>query len=192
MRWWGRRKNTVMTEIGRHVVICGPACSGKTTVAESIARKINLPHIEIDAIYWLPGWEEKPLEEFRADLSAALSRSLDGWVCDGNYSRVRDLTLPFADTVVWLRPPFRVAFWRLLKRTIARCIDRKPLWGTNYESWRQSFFSRDSLILYQITNWRRYDKKIIQDLENISHHAKVIRLHSSHEVEAFLASILPA
>jgi len=184
--------NPLMTEIGRHVVVYGPACSGKTTVAESIAREINVPHIEIDAIYWLPGWEEKPLEEFRADLSAALSRSPDGWVCDGNYSRVRDLTLPQADTVVWLRPPFRVAFWRLLKRTIARCIDRKPLWGTNYESWRQSFLSRDSLLLYQITHWHRYDRKIIQDLVNIPHQASVIKLRSSREVEAFLASISPS
>ena len=108
-----------MNEIGRRIVVYGAACSGKTTVAGSIAEKINVPHIEIDAIYWLPGWEEKPLEEFRADLSDALSQNPDGWVCDGNYSRVRDLTLPFADTVVWLRPPFRVAFWRLLKRTVA-------------------------------------------------------------------------
>lgn len=177
-----------MTEIGRRIVIYGPTCSGKSTLARRIAQHLNIPCVELDAIFWKPDWVEKPLEEFRADVSAALIKYPDGWVCDGNYSRVRDLTLPQADTVVWLRPPFRLAFWRLLKRIIARCIDRKPLWGTNYESWRQSFFSRDSLILYQVTHWRRYDRKITHDLENIPHQASVIQLRSTREIDDFLAS----
>jgi adenylate kinase family enzyme len=181
-----------MAEIGRYIVVYGPACSGKSTVARRLATAIDVPCIELDAIFWMPDWVEKPLDEFRADVSAALSRHPDGWVLDGNYSRVRDLILPFADTVIWLSPPFRVAFWRLLKRTVARCIDHKPLWGTNYESWRQSFFSRDSLILYQVINWRRYNKKIRQDLENIPHQASVIQLCSSREVETFLRSLSDA
>ncbi|MFC2069756.1 adenylate kinase, partial [Chloroflexota bacterium] len=109
-------------------------------------------------------------------------------VIDGNYSETRDLTLPLANTFIWLRLPFRVVFWRLLRRTIARCIDRKPLWGTNYESWRQAFFSRDSLILYQVTHWRKYGK-IGRNIERIPHRASVIQLSSQKEVDAFLAGL---
>ena len=131
---------------------------------------------------------ESSLEEFRAGVSAVLSKCADGWVCDGNYSRVRDLTLPPADMVVWLRPSFRLAFWRLLKRTITRAWDGKLLWGINRETWRQSFFSRDSIILFQVTHWRNYEK-IGKNLEEIPHHAKVIELRSQKEVDAFLRDL---
>jgi len=148
-----------------------------------------VPHIELDAIFWKPGWMESPLEEFRSNVSDSLSRCGGGWVIDGNYSRVRDLTLPLADTVIWLRPSFRVAFWRLLKRTIARCQDGKLLWGMNQETWRKAFFSRDSLLLYQITHWRGYDKKMTQDLEKIPHRATVIELSTQKEVDTFLRDL---
>ncbi len=175
-----------MTELGHHIVIYGPACSGKSTLARRISQLVGLPHIELDEIFWQPEWVERPLDEFRAEISVALSRCPDGWVMDGNYRRVRDLTLPLADTVIWLRPSFRVAFWRLLKRTVSRCRDGTLLWGTNYESWGKAFFSRDSLFLYQVKNWRRYDRKIIRDLEEIPNRASVIQLRSQKEIDAFL------
>ncbi len=176
-------------EIGRCIVVYGPVCSGKSTVARQVAQSIGVPHIELDAVFWQPGWIKKPLEEFRAEVSALLSRYVDGWVFDGNYSRVRDIILPMADTVVWLRPPFRVAFWRLLKRTIVNCWNRELLWGMNRESWRQEFFSCDSLLLYQVTHWRRYDKIIRRDLKEIMHQASLLELRSSKEVDSFLTSL---
>ncbi len=178
-----------MAELGRHIVVYGPTCSGKSTLARRIAQHVNVPHIEIDAIFWTPDWVEKPLEEFRAEISAVLSQCVDGWVFDGNYSRVRDLILPLADTVIWLRPPFRVAFWRLLKRTIVRCLNNELLWGTNRESWRRAFASPDSLLLYQITHWRRYDEKIKRNLEEIPHQASIVKLRSPREIDAFLSRL---
>jgi adenylate kinase family enzyme len=180
-----------MSEIGRRIIVRGPTCSGKSTLAGSLAERLNITHIELDSLYWKTGWEETPVEEFRAKISAAIENSPQGWVIDGNYHETHTLTLPQADTVIWLHFPFRVAFWRLLKRTVARCIDHKPLWGTNQESWRQAFFSRDSLILYQVTHWRKYGQ-IGQNLAKIPHRARVIELHSTREVNDFLASIQPA
>lgn len=177
-----------MAEIGRRIVVYGPAGSGKSTLAQRISQRIGIPHIELDAIFWKPGWVESPLEEFRTEVLDVLNRCADGWVCDGNYSRVRDLTIPLADTVVWWNPPFQVAFWRLLKRTVARCWDGKLLWGINRETWRQSFFSRDSIILYQLTHWSHF-KRVIPSLEEIPHRAPVIELRSQKEVDEFLSAL---
>jgi adenylate kinase family enzyme len=177
-----------MSEIGRYIIVNGSTCSGKTAVAGAIARKINVPHIEIDALFWKPDWEETPDDELRAAISAVVEKNPDGWVADGNYSRTRDITLPLADTVIWLRLPFRVVFWRLIKRTISRCIDKNPVCGTNYETWRQAFFSRDSLILYLITHWGKYNR-IGQIIAQFPHNATVIELRSSKEVDNFLAGI---
>ncbi|MCH7705605.1 MAG: adenylate kinase, partial [Chloroflexi bacterium] len=99
-------------------------------MAERIGERIGLPVIELDAIFWLSDWRSKPLERFRADVASALSSHPAGWVCAGNYSNVRDIVLPRADTVVWLRPPFRVALWLLWRRTAKRACGRAALCGT--------------------------------------------------------------
>ncbi|MBC8476804.1 MAG: toxin [Dehalococcoidia bacterium] len=181
-----------MVDIGRRIVVYGPTGSGKTTVAARIAVCLGVHHIELDAIAWLPGWVMKPLDEYRADISKVLNEHNKGWVCDGNYSEVRTLTLPQADTVVWLRLSYRVAFWRVLKRTVTRAWRREMLWGTNYESWRLSFLSRDSLLLYQATAWRRHHRGVSADLEGLPHHARVYELRSPREVEVFLAEVCAA
>ncbi len=179
-----------MLNIGRRVVVYGPTGSGKTTVAARIAQSLGVSHIELDAIFWLPDWTEKSREEFRAEVITLLEDYQEGWVCDGNYSALRELILPRADTVVWLRLPFRVTFWRLLKRTVSRAWTKEPLWGgTNRESLLQAFFSRDSLLLYAITGRRRHHQKISHSLKEVSHRAKVYGLHSTREVEAFLARL---
>ena len=178
-----------MVKIGRRIVVYGPPGSGKTVVARRIARYVGVPHIELDAVFWLPQWTEKPVEELRADVSALLEKYTDGWVFDGVYPQARELTLPLADAVVWLRPPLRVAFWWLLKRIIIRLWKRELLWRTNRESWRGSFFSRHSLLLYQLTHWRRTQKWTKQALEEISHQALVLELRSVPQIEAFLASL---
>lgn len=154
-----------------------------------IAQLIGVPHIELDAVFWLPEWKEKLLEQFREDVSSILNENTGGWVFDGNYGRVRDLILPLADTVVWLRLPFWVVFWNLFKRTISRARNKEILWDSNRESWQKAFFRVDSLFLYVIKNWKRYTRKITQDLNEIPHQASVIELHSLKEIESFLATL---
>ncbi len=178
-----------MAEIGRRICVYGPTGSGKSTLAGIISQKVGVPHIELDAIFWKPDWVESSLEEFRANISVAIGKCPDGWVTDGNYSHVRDLILPLADTVVWLRPPLRVAFWRLLNRTIKRCLDRNPVCGTNIETWRGAFFNKDSLLLYQFTHWRAHSSHMIESLNTIPHNARIIELRSQKEVDAFLKTL---
>ena len=172
------------------MLVWGPACSGKTTVARKISQYLGVPHIELDAIFWQADWVERPLEEFRAEVSALIEKHTDGWVFDGNYySRIADMILPYADTVVWLRLPFRVVFWRVLNRTISRIKRHEPLWETNYETWSNSFFSRESLLLYIIKNWKPYIRKGKAALANTPNNAEIIELYSAREVDGFLADI---
>jgi adenylate kinase family enzyme len=175
-----------MIDIGRHIVVYGPTGSGKTTVAADIARRLGVPHIELDAIFWLPDWKQKPLEQFRAEVESILNRYPDGWVFDGDNRRVRDLILPKVDTVVWLRLPLRATFWWLLKRTLHRILNRDMLWGTNRESWRQSFFSRDSLLLFSLTRGRHTGERAKSIRESIPAGTALYELRSTREVKAFI------
>ena len=177
---------------GLRISVRGHTGSGKTTVARQVGEALSLPVIEMDALSWQPNWQETPRDEFRAKVLEALDQHDVGWVCDGNYTSIAtDLVLPLADTVVWLRPPFPVAFWRLLKRTVTRSWRRELLWGMNRESFRKSFLSRDSILLWGITHWRAHARNTKKALADIPHHATVIELRSTREVKAWLRTLTP-
>src|SRR5437870_11583246 len=101
------------------IAVVGTSGSGKTTVARALARRLGLPHVELDALFHGPGWTTTPVEEFRRRVASATET--DGWLVDGNYeSSLGDLVLERADTVVWLDVPPRVAPKRATRRTIRR------------------------------------------------------------------------
>ncbi|MBM3223837.1 MAG: adenylate kinase [Candidatus Tectomicrobia bacterium] len=180
--------------LGTRISIRGATGSGKTTLGHLLGQRLGLPVVELDALYWLPNWQSNPLEQFRVDVQAALDACPQGWICVGNYRNVADLVLSQANTVLWLRLPFRVAFWRLLKRTIRRAWTQQLLWegNPNRESWRESFFSRESILLYALTTSRRtHVATTLRLLGTTPHQATVIELRSAKAVRQLLQGLSP-
>ncbi len=50
----------------KRVVVIGVTSSGKSTLAETLARRFDMDFIELDALHWEPNWQEASLEIFRA------------------------------------------------------------------------------------------------------------------------------
>lgn len=178
-----------MRVIGRRIAVYGPSGSGKSTFARTLGELLDLPVVELDALFHRPNWQPTPIDEFKATVLDFLGRYRNGWVCDGNYHTIRQHVLPRADAVVWLRLPFTTVFPRLFYRTVTRAWSQEPLWDTNYESWRLSFLSRDSILLWGITHWRAHHRGVERDLRRIPHSADVHTLRSPLEVERFLGSL---
>ena len=104
---------------------------------------------------------------------------------DGNYTgHLQDLVLKHADTVVWLDLPWRVMFWRMLRRSIQRAFDRQVICGSNVESWR-NFFSRNSLWWYYIANRKSLTHRGERFLLMVPAKVPVIRIRSPRELDAF-------
>ena len=95
-------------------MVVGRTGSGKTTLARELATLLGVPHVELDSLYFGPGFSTAPLDVLRERTTAAIAG--DRWVTDGNKRAVRDLVWPRADTIVWLDYSLGVSLWRLGKR----------------------------------------------------------------------------
>src|ERR671939_1081097 len=158
------------------IAVLGASGNGKTTVARELARRLGVPHVELDALHHGPNWDETPPEEFRRRVAAATAG--DGWVVDGNYdSKLGDLVLGRADTVVGLDLPLRVALTRVTRRTIRRIRLGEELWSGNRESWRGGFFGWESMFVWTIRSHLRHRRARAERLARHSH-LRVVRLRS--------------
>ena len=89
----------------RSIVIGCPG-SGKTTFAEKLRDKTELPLYYLDAILHKPDRTHISREEYDARLAEILP--LDSWIIDGNYSRTIESRLLACDTVFLFDLPVHV------------------------------------------------------------------------------------
>ena len=172
------------------MAVFGASGNGKTTVARALAARLDVPHVELDALHHGPDWAEPPEDEFRARVAAALDE--DGWVADGDYSsKLGDLVLERAETVVWLDQPLPLILWRLWRRTYRRIRRREELWSGNRESWRGAFWGRESLFAWTIRSYFR-KRRTLPGRFARHPHLEVVRLRSPREVERYLGSCTSA
>jgi len=132
-------------------VVVGTSGSGKSTFAQALAHAAGCPCIELDQLYWGPGWTAVPHEQFEDAVRAASSG--DRWVADGNYSAVRDVLWSRATHIVWLNFGRWTVFSRVLWRTLRHGLTRRKLSHGNRESLRMAFFSRESVLLWSWTTF---------------------------------------
>lgn len=178
--------------LGRRIQIVGPSCSGKSTLGELLAARLEVPFVELDALFWKPGWTEPPAEEFQAKLTAFAAAN-DAWVMSGQYHRhTAATTWPSLQTVVWLDFPVTVTVPRIVRRSWKRWRSGELLWGTNTESFFGQFklWSRDSLITYTVLYNRRNRRRYLDATADPRWaHIRFIRLRSPGEVATFVAGM---
>lgn len=172
------------------IVVIGTTSSGKSTLAEQIAKRLNLDFIELDALHWEPDWQETPLEVFRARVETAIKA--ERWIVAGNYHVVRDLVWPKAEAIIWLDYSFWRIFWQLTRRTFKRWWTQELLWGTNYEPLWVHFklWSQASLFHWLVKTYWRRKRETPELLALPKHrHLKLIRFRYPKDTENWMNNL---
>jgi hypothetical protein len=167
--------------------VVGTSCSGKTTLARRLAEHLDVPYVELDALFWDRDWTPIAEVEFRSRVTDAVRG--ERWVVDGGYSPIRDLTWSRADTVVWLDYPMPLVLARWARRTVRRIRSGEEFWpGTgNRESVRNAL-RRDGLLWWILRTHHRRRRSMAAGLA-ARPDLQAVRLRSPAATERWLASL---
>jgi adenylate kinase family enzyme len=185
------RRDPLHTLAGcERIVVVGRTGSGKTTLARELAAALQVPHVELDSLYFGPQFSTAPLALLRERTSAAIAG--DRWVTDGNKRAVRDLVWPRADTIVWLDYSLVVSLWRLGKRARWRTSElRAEAARTNRRVGlpRQLLAAAKGVLtaLRSHAGQRREYRRLFAEPAN--EHLAVVRLQSPRAAQEWLARV---
>ncbi len=174
--------------LGTRIVVVGSTGSGKSTLAAALAERLELPFVELDALFWLAGWVEPDDETFGAKVAEATAG--DRWVVAGSYRRVSERVVwPRAETMVWLDFPLPLVLRRLLVRSWRRWRKKELLWGTSF--WSQ-FYRRSALLLFAIRTHRSTRRRWLEMMAAPEwSHLNFVHHHTPGETARWLARTVP-
>ena len=164
------------------IAILGCPGGGKSTLARALGKRLALPVIHIDTLYWQPGWTAPDEATFRARMTEALAG--DRWVVDGNFSATFDLRLPRAEMVIVIEQPRWRCLWGAFKRwLIWRGRNRPDLASNCPEKFDPEFYR-------YIWNYERdQTPKLAPALARYCPLLVPIRLRSDRQIAAFLVGL---
>lgn len=170
--------------------VIGTSGSGKSTFSKKLAKALGLPYIEMDKIFWGPNWKWPSDEEFFAKLRTELDKP--AWVLDGNYTRTIPMKWENVDLVIWLDYSFAITLLQAVRRAVKRAWTQEEIWdGTgNRESFRKSFFSKDSIIWWTITTHGKVRAKYESYMSDPKFsHITFVRLRNHKEAQTYASKL---
>jgi len=137
------------------ILVVGCSGSGKSTMGKALARALGVPHTELDALNWAPGWRDRQSSDpdaFRRLIAEAAAP--EAWVMDGNYTKIGGDHWVRATHIVWMDTPR----WRVMRqvvwRSLVRAISKRELWpGTGNKELFSRWLEKEHPIRWAWDTW---------------------------------------
>lgn len=168
-----------LEELGKRICIIGCSSSGKSTLANKLSAKLNIPTFHLDILAHFPHskWLRKPDN----DLISAHNNILkeNEWIIDGNYSLCMPERIAKASSILWLDTNNLTSAFRYLIRSLKNNPDRiGRLPGAQNEL--RLFMLKQILFIYPKNRLkyqkliRNYNKRVIsiKDMKELNQYYK--------------------
>lgn len=163
------------------IVIIGCGGAGKSTLARQLGEKLQLPVVHLDKLFWRPGWQQVPPEEFDALLQTELAK--EKWIMDGNFNRTIAQRIARCDTVIYLDLSRFACLWGVVKRVLTTYGTVRPDMG---EGCPERF---DREFLKWVWNFNKNKRERYYQLLNETTHAETVVLKNRRAIKKYLAQI---
>ena len=170
--------------IGKKIIIMGGSCSGKSTMAQNLSEKFNLPIVYLDLYdpYAVPAGKERDKRKQKINQVIQDTVKKDSWIIEGIYEWYAfEERLNSADTMILLLSPAYKRLWCYIKT----CITKTKRHG------RQGFSAKNfrwDHVWYMV---RKKDAPydLINQAIQKHHNLQVVKLKSHKEANKFLKSV---
>jgi adenylate kinase family enzyme len=127
--------------VNARTLVIGNSGSGKTTLSRRLAADTSCPVLALDDVYWLdmPGLKKRGAVDARTMTTTFAAQP--GWVIEGVFGWLIDVTVPRATHLIWLDLPWSACRANLLARGPG------PVSDAEFESlliWAEAYWSRTS------------------------------------------------
>lgn len=163
------------------IVIIGCGGSGKSTLAKQLGKKLKLPVVHLDQIYWKENWQHISDEELDQLLTEAANQPK--WIIDGNYNRTISTRLEHCDTIIYLDYSRFTCLRGVLKRIITTYGRVRSDMG---EGCPERF---DLEFLKWVWDFNKKHRKKYHEMLSALEDKTVLIFHSRKECSAFLAGL---
>ena len=167
------------------VLVYGVTGSGKTSLAARISAATGIPWHAVDDLTWEPGWVEVPGGGQQRRIAEICAE--ERWVLDAAYGKWLYIPLARVELIVGLDYPRWLSLSRLVRRSVARAIDGRPMCNGNRESFRH-LCSRNSIVGWHFKSFRRKRSRM-RAWEADPDAPTVVRFTRPGEVERWLADL---
>lgn len=159
---------------GLRILVLGCPGGGKTTLSRDLCRHLGLEHIELDELYWAPGWTRSERDAFVNNLKHRTDLT-DVWLVDGIYEGTEEVVSAQVTHVILLEVPIAVCVTRVLIRSLRRIFSRRRVCNGNIETFWTMLGPR-GMLWYSMLEYRRNLKKAEDAYRSVSSEAERIRL----------------
>lgn len=163
------------------IMIFGLPGSGKSTFADLLAKKLDIPVYHLDTFFFIENWVERPYKEFMAMQQDLVAQ--EKWIIDGNATASLEIRFARAHLVLYFQYPWYSCLWRLFKRRFwsKRTTNDLPEKSKDIITWK--------LIKYLLTFNARV-QSTVSELRKKYPNVRFYRISSDNEREKVMQLLL--